>query len=118
MTTFINGPAVGVSLLLQRAPLYLRVVQGPDGTWDALDQLGDTPKSDETIVVYEMVGEPSRMHVQRREGGRRVCGWYEGGSYRLIVPQPDDTAVRATSAWRAWVSDRVGHPLGADGTRI
>lgn len=115
MTRFLDGPAQDVTLLLQRAPKYLRAVQDREGTWDALDQLTDSPQPDERVIVYEMVSGPMRIHLQRRERGRRVCGWYEGGEYRIVADQPGDV-VRSTTGWRAWVTARVGQPLADDGT--
>lgn len=115
MTSFLDGPAKGQTFMLTRAPHYLRIVQDAAGKWDALDQLDDTPTADETIVVYEMVGEPSSVHVCAR-GRNNRSGWYRGGQYRLVDPQPDDAAVRTTPAWRVWVSAKVGRPVAADGT--
>jgi len=58
MTRFLDGPAEGVTLMLRRAPIYLRVVHR--GTeWDALDALDDRPTPDETIYVYVLHGEPT-----------------------------------------------------------
>ena len=102
MTRFLDGPAAGKTLMLGRAPFFLRAVQAPDGTWDALDQLHDTPKPDERIVVYQLQGEPTRMHMQRVVNGRRACSWHEGGEYRLAADAPDDVTARDTAAWREW----------------
>lgn len=118
MTRFIDGPAKGTTLFLRRAPHYLRVVQGPDGptapgTIDALDQLDDTPRASETVTAYEMVGGPSHMHVNR---GRLGCAWYRGGEYRMVAEQPDDATLRDAARWRAWVSQRIGQPIAADGS--
>lgn len=112
MTKFLDGPAAGVTLMLKRAPHYLRVVQAPDGKFDALDQLTDLPRSDERIVVYEMVGEPSWMHIRSRRGG----GIFRGGEYRVVDPQPDDSEIRLTTRWREWVSSKIGQPVADDGT--
>lgn len=116
MTRFLDGPAAGIPpLYLKRAPKYLRVVRSAAGTWDALDQLTDTPKSDETIIAYVMVSGPTWVHVRRdrRHGG---SGFFQGGEYRVVDPQPADEVMRSTSSWRAWVSEQVGVPVAADGT--
>lgn len=129
MTIFLDGPAQNngeriagttrrapsTPLLLKRAPHYLRAVQGPDGQWDALDQLSDAPHADETIVAYEMVGEPSFCHINRdrRHGG---SGIFRGGRYRVVAEQPTDEQLRSTELWRAWVSAKIGRPVAADGT--
>lgn len=99
MTRFLDGPAEGTTLMLRRAPFLLRAVRDADGAWDALDQLEDQPKPDETIVVYRMVSGPSRMHVNR---GRHGCAWYEGGDYRVLEPQPADDVIRERDAWQRW----------------
>lgn len=118
MTTFLDGPAYGTTLFLKRAPHYLRVVLGPDGpthtgTVDALDQLDDVPRSDERIVVYEMTAGPTHVHINR---GRKGCAWYRGGEYRMVAAQPEDAVLRSTESWRAWVSEKIGAPVGPDGS--
>lgn len=105
MTRFVDGPAAGVTLMLRRAPLYLRAVRDAKGEWDALDQLTDAAEPDETIVVYRREGEPTWCHVCRVKGG----GVFRGGTYRVVDPQPDDRLVRYTTAWREWtVQHRAG----------
>lgn len=113
MTSCIDGPAVGQTLMLKRAPLYLRVVQRPTGEWDALDQLHDTPADDERIVAYVMVGESTFCHINR---GRLGSGFFRGGRYCVVADQPTDEQMRSTNQWRAWCSAKVGQPIGADGT--
>lgn len=133
MTVFIDGPAQNngewiagsrplrrapsTPLLLKRAPHYLRAVLGPAGELDALDQLDDSPKAEETVVAYEMVGEPTICHINsgRRHGG---SGFFRGGRYRVVAEQPTDEQLRSTVAWRAWVSERIGRPVAADGTAV
>ena len=107
MTRFTGGPADGKTLLLKRAPLYLRVVMDVrTREIDALDQLDDTAGSDETISVYRCHGEPIQAHINF---GRKGGGWYEGGDYRIVDPQPGDAEVRENAAWRAWAVDRAAH---------
>lgn len=100
MSKFHQGPADGTSLLLQRAPRFLRVVVDPAGKVDALDQLDDTPADDETIHVYEIQTEPIRAHMNF--GGGRG-GWYQMADYAHFPEQPSDHEVRTTEAWQAWV---------------
>ncbi len=118
MTTFLDGPAKGQSLMLQRAPHFLRVVYDSSvtgGKWDALDQLDDRPKAEETVLVYAMEGEPTWMHVRRdrKHGG---SGIFRGSTYRFVDPQPSQDVLCSTSLWRAWVAEQVGSPINADGT--
>ena len=78
-TRFIDGPAKGVVLDLERTPHYLRVVHDSETwQWDALDQLDDEPKPTETIFVYRR-GDVARGFACR---GRR--GAVEG------LSQPGD----------------------------
>jgi hypothetical protein len=101
MTRFVDGPAEGQVLELRRAPVFLRVVRNGD-TWDALDQLDDTPKASEAITVYELVGEPARAHINaaRRAGG---CRWISIATYKLLDgEQPADAILRDTGSWRSW----------------
>ncbi|MDB5294956.1 MAG: hypothetical protein JWO31_939 [Phycisphaerales bacterium] len=103
MITFANGPAVGVSLWLRRAPLFLRVVRAAAGEWDALDQLADTPRRGEAIHVYVRVGRPTLLHVDGQDGAGRRRGWTsQHGEYRAWPDQPGDAHTRQTAAWRAW----------------
>lgn len=99
MITFLDGPAKGQSLQLKRAPLFLRVVHGPDG-WDALDLLSDSPRPMESILVYQLQGQPGTMHIHASKG---QGGWFVWGQYRLLTqPQPEDKDTRETARWRAW----------------
>jgi hypothetical protein len=102
MTSFQDGPAQGQVLELRRSPVFLRVVTNGVGGWDALDQLDDKPSEDETIYVYELVGEPGRAHINagRRAGG---CRWVSIATYKLLEgEQPSDGVVRDAGAWRSW----------------
>ena len=103
MTRFTNGPATGVTLLLRRVPIYLRVVakqrQCGRPEWDALDQVDDTPTSDETLYAYRKVSDDGTVHINR---GRHGSGFYAIATYEFIEPQPSDTTMRDTQQWRDW----------------
>lgn len=102
MIRLLDGPAGGQSLACKRAPRLLRVVQDTNGTFDALDQLHDTPSLVERITVYERVTKPFTVHVNAgRHGG---SGWYQVADYRVVTPPPHDAEVRSTGAWRAWAT--------------
>lgn len=98
MTTFEDGPAKGQTLMLQRAPIFLRVVKGDDG-WDALDQLHDSTRKGETLYAYVLTAKPGRYHLYF--GGSRG-GWYVIATYKVVFPQPVDSIMRDTVAWRDW----------------
>lgn len=96
MTRFEDGPAKGQTLMLKRAPYFLRVVLSPKGKWDALDQLDDKPDRTETLFAYELIEAPGVAFLN--PGGR-----YPVARYRLVENQPIDGAMRDSEAWPAWV---------------
>lgn len=102
MTKFIDGPAEGQTLMLQRAPIFLRAVQDQKKEWDALDQLHDTVADGETVYVYVLDREPGRCHVLRRGKGQQ-SGWYTVATYRLHIEQPSQEILSSTIGWRKWV---------------
>lgn len=103
MLKFLDGPAAGVTLMLHRAPLLLRLVQAPDGTWDGLDQLADQPKPSESVHVYMMHEHHGRVHLRMARGAKGGSGFYEYADYKYLPEQPaDDADVRDTERWRAW----------------
>ena len=99
MTQLFGGAANGTTLMLQRAPRFLRVVRIANGAVDALDQLDDEPQPDEQIIVYRLDGEVGRLHIHHARG---KGAWYITAQYRVVDPQPEDAAVRKTQAWREW----------------
>lgn len=101
MTTFEFGPAHGQTLLLKRAPFFLRVVRTPAGKFDALDQLNDQPDAQETITVYRKLSESGWVHVCGRGGGA-VSGRFVIARYRLHGEQPADETARSVREWRKW----------------
>jgi hypothetical protein len=104
VTTFTDGPAHGQALSLRRSPIFLRVVT--DGLrWDALDQLGDTPKKNEVITAYEIAEHRGTVHINR---GRHGSGWFAMATYKLLDgPQPPDEVLRDTTRWRDWCRGEV-----------
>ena len=102
MIRFLDGPAGGQSLMLQRAPLMLRVVinpRDPDGTWDALDSPDDTPRRGEVIHVYRRVTETSFVHLRVSGPG---SGFYLIASYSFWRGHPRSEYLARTVVWRAW----------------
>lgn len=101
MTTFIDGPAKGQNLMLRRGLIFLRVVYDKQSKkWDALNDIGDTPKDSETLYSYVLIGEANWCHVNIA-GGKG--GMFVMGEYSLTKPQPTDEIMRDQSKWEEWV---------------
>ncbi len=119
MTRFTDGPAKGKTLLLARAPLFLRVVIA-GGKLDALDQLDDRPQGGERIYAYRRTGPATALHIDFCRGrGRKGprSAWYRGGDYALVEPQPNEAVLRDTARWRGWATEEAkrlteGEPKG------
>lgn len=103
-STFLDGPAAGVTLLFRRTPVLLRVVC-KGGEWDVLDRLEDTPKRDEQMYAYVRVTTPFEFHLCRRGARDGGSGWYRSADYRLHPEQPPDHVMRRTPSWRAWCEE-------------
>jgi hypothetical protein len=105
MVKFNGGPADGMTLMLKRAPLWLRVVTdragSPAGGVDALDQLEDVPNDGEEVFVYERRGGASSVHLRGRT--RSISGWYVEAEYDHVPITPrEQTEFRDTDAWHRW----------------
>ena len=97
MTTFADGPAKGQCLILHRAAQFLRVTES-NGKFDALDQLGDTPRPEEKLYAYQITGQPAMCHIRASRGG----GFYAIATYRFVANQPSDGEMRVAGAWHDW----------------
>lgn len=104
MIKFLDGPHGGQSLILTRAPFFLRVVADQAGKIDALDQLEDTPKPEETITVYRIEGNAGIAHFDRVVNGRRQGIWSAFADYRYHREQPPDQTLRETDLWQQWAT--------------
>lgn len=100
--SFIDGPAVGVFLQLQRGPMMLRLVQNAKGEWDALDLLTDKPRKDETVHVYRATGQGTTVHIKAAR--RKDSGWFRMLEYREW-PNPGDEHLRTMEAWHKWCDE-------------
>ncbi len=103
MINFNGGPAGGATLELRRAPLFLRVVIDESDNVDALDQLADKPRPNETVYVYRRTRHDGTMFLCGRSHGRgcrvTAVATYE---YYLPVFQEEPVDFRDTTEWRAW----------------
>lgn len=99
MTHFEDGPAKDKTLMLKRAPRFLRVVE-ENGQFDALDQLDDEPRPNENIYAYERVGEVGMIHINA--GRKNHGGLFTMATYRYIKDQPKDINMRNRDQWQLW----------------
>jgi hypothetical protein len=100
-TRFIDGPAKGIVMELERMPVFLRAVHDSlTWAWDALDQLDDEPKSTETIFVYHLDGEVSRGFAC----GRGKCRIFFHADYKLYKAQPTQEELRSVEFWKQWTN--------------
>lgn len=104
MTTFVDGPAKGQTLMLKRAARFLRVTE-ENGKFDALDQLGDSPKAAEKLFAYEIEGPPGYAFVDFGGKQRTASGRYAIASYRFVPEQPSDDRLRNEELWDAWCKE-------------
>jgi len=98
---FVNGPAIGVLLTLERIPLMLRVVVDEEGKWDALNEVDDEVKPGETVHVYRACGEPDQVHIDKVEHGRRCGEWSQMLDYSHW-PNPGAVHTQRTEDWCHW----------------
>lgn len=104
MLTFIGGPAAGKrGLCIQRVPIYLRAVGARDGTWDVLNEPGDSALPDETIAAYKLVSEDGGAFIDGRDAsGKRFGRHGRMATYAYIEPQPDEATMRDNGLWSEW----------------
>jgi len=101
MVQFLDGPAKDTRLDLARAPMFLRVVIDPAGKVDALDQLDDVMRPDETGHVYKLAEDVGvGFACTRGKGCRRIAI----ASYRLYAHQPGQELLRNNDAWQKWAT--------------
>ena len=105
MTRFLDGPAAGVVLSLQQAPLYLRVVRNAQGTWDALDKLEDSPAAGEECYAYRRTSIERYVHVDYVDGGKRRALLLTDATYSYLFIQG---SMLDFSSWRAWYHKQAG----------
>ena len=97
MTRFADGPAKAQTLMLKRAPFFLRVTECK-GKFDALNEVEDTPRTDETLYAYQLVEMPGWSFVD----GPKCRGRYATSNYRLVSDPPDDATMRNNMSWTKW----------------
>lgn len=102
---FVDGPAEGHPLDLERDPIMLRVTIGLNGV-DALDQLEDEPAEHESIFVYMRVKDSETVALVdwADKGGRRRGAKLSIVEYCLSPIQPT-CLVRDTASWQVWCNE-------------
>ncbi len=120
MTSFTDGPAAGQTLMIKRAPIFLRVTrkrfalethpqphQQAD-QFDALDQPEDKPADDEELFCYR--------NTEKKGGGafidyggnkKHMSGFYPMSEYALYPDQPPDAVMRNNARWRLWCGEQA-----------
>lgn len=101
MTTFLDGPAIGKTLMLRRTPIFLRVTE-EGGSFDALNSPGDTARPTEKLFAYVMVRHHGSVHLNIA-GGKG--GVFQRCDYKLIELQPADAEMRDQWTWGEWVEN-------------
>ena len=96
MTKFIDGPAIGIEMALNRTPIMLRVVD-ENGTFDALSELNDFPNPREKVYCYVMSAYNEATHTCK-------TGWCPNVEYKLNGIQPTDEIMRNNDLWADWVT--------------
>jgi hypothetical protein len=110
VTRFLDGPAAGVQLMLNRAPVFLRVcVKAGEGAnlIDALDMLEDTPAEGETLYAYRRVGSVTTVHLDYtdKKTKKRMGKWFKAAEYRLVPTQPSAATMADSDLWKQWCLD-------------
>ncbi len=113
---FLDGPAEGQSLMLQRAPLFLRLVLKPDlggGTWDGLDLPEDTPEPAEIVCCYVRASKPvAGFWDGTDKRGRRTGGMFASADYKFHDHQPPGDVMRDNALWRDWCLTEIDRLKG------
>lgn len=100
MTHFLDGPAKGKRLMLQRAPMFLRVTEC-GAEFDALDLWNDSARPEEKLHCYRLFENNGVAFVD----GSKFRGRCTIASYRLFPDPPEDAVMRDNGAWTKWATE-------------
>jgi len=106
MTKFLDGPAAGQTLMLHRAPIFLRVVEQA-GEFDALDQLEDEPRPGEKLYAYRRTGDAGYAFIDFGGKSKKASGCYPIASYSFIEPQPTQAEMSMYPTWAEWCGQQI-----------
>ena len=101
MTSFLDGPAKGQTLMLKRCARFLRVTDA-NGKWDALDAWEDSPRPEEKLYCYALHGKPGGAFID----GTGIRGFYAIAEYQFVEPQPDESTMRDDTKWHLWRTEK------------
>ena len=113
MTRFLDGPAKLAALSLKGCPEFLRVCVNRKGKWDALDQPGDSPASDETMYVYRLksIEQLNAIVLTRGKGGSH--SFSRVANYELHAVQPSQEVMQSSMDWADWCREEYARLNGA-----
>lgn len=114
MTKFTDGPAQGITLMLRRVPILLRVTRNSKSEFDALNEPDDTANADETLFVYRRFGDIGTVHINAKRGRG---GFFPMAQYKLEPDPPTDGILRDNAKWREWAIARYADPRHLDASR-
>jgi|SRR6185437_13971213 len=112
LVTFLDGPLAGTpSLILKRAPMFLRGVRDISGKTDALDQLSDMLGAREQAFAYKWESAESvGMFICKRGGGGGQID--QQVRYRYVADQPAAEVLASNIEWAAWCRKQVEQAEG------
>lgn len=103
MTTFVDGPAKGRTLMLKRSPKYLRVTEAAGKQeFDALDQVNDKPEITEHLYAYVVSKTLGTAHLKMGGKSKSASGFYPIVEYSFLPVQPTDAIMRSNERWQEW----------------
>lgn len=100
MMRLLDGPCAG-TYMVKSAPAFLRATKTPAGKTDVLNLPNDTAAANESIFVYQRIGEATQVHLNLRRAG---SGFYASAEYRWL-DDVDGEELRSNAAWNAWLVD-------------
>jgi len=105
-------------LNLERTPLYLRfTVKGADfKTLDALDQLDDAARPEETIIPAKWLHSET-VHLDGVRDGKRFGEWHKTAEYETVECELSQEQLRDNQQWREWCTKQAKVDESVDATR-
>lgn len=83
---------------MKQMPPRSTIAKHIDGRFDALNQLEDRARADETLHCYVMEKYNGGAFID----GAKIHGFFYMADYKLREPQPTDADMRSNEAWATW----------------